>query len=310
MVLVSALATGVQPLMADERVEGAVPVAFADTVRAVKVNTSDSVLSEDDSIAQTASSVLSFGLVEVPAQPVVVDSSLFGNRLKAKGQKPSIYELPYSVRGRSYDWKGLWINTGVLAGAFVGTLFVLECLPEDATSWNRAALQSVPLFKRWRQHVLEKGPEWDHDKIVFNYVLHPYAGAAYFMGARSCGFNFYRSLLYSALVSTVGWEFGIEAFMERPSYQDLFVTPLVGSLIGEGFYHVKRYLVENDYRLLGSRVLGHVVAFLVDPLNEFVGYFGRNPARDYSRKLSYGRRNDVSIALSPGPKGFALTVTF
>lgn len=37
-----------------------------------------------------------------------------------------------------------------LSGAFVGTLLVLECLPEDATAWNRAELQDVPLFKRWR----------------------------------------------------------------------------------------------------------------------------------------------------------------
>lgn len=302
MVSAFVLATGVQPLMADTG------VVCSDSVAAVDIQ--DSMLSADDSVVLTGTSFLSFGRVDVPSQPVVIDDALFGDGLKARGRKPSIYELPYSVRGRSYDWKGLWINTGVLAGAYVGTLFVLECLPEDATSWNRAALQSVPLFKRWRQHVLEEGPEWDHDKFVFNYVLHPYAGAAYFMGARSCGFNFYQSLLYSALVSTVGWEFGIEAFMERPSYQDLFITPLVGSLIGEGFYHVKRYLVANDYRLLGSSVLGHVVAFLVDPLNEFVGFFGRNPARDYSRKLSYGRRNDVRIALSPGPKGFALTVTF
>lgn len=78
-------------------------------------------------------------------------------------------------------------------------------MPEDATSWNRAELQDVPLFKRWHNHVIKKGPEWDHDKFYFNYVLHPYAGAAYFMAARSCGFNFWHSSLYGAIVSTVGW---------------------------------------------------------------------------------------------------------
>lgn len=130
---------------------------------------------------------------------------------------------------------------------------MLECLPEDATSWNRSELQDVPLLKRWRNHVLKEGPEWDHDKFYFNYILHPYAGAVYFMAARSCGFNFWRSMLYSSVVSTVGWEFGIEAFMERPSYQDLFITPLIGSCIGEGFYRVKRWLVDNDYCLLAHR---------------------------------------------------------
>ena len=202
--------------------------------------------------------------------------------LDSKIKKPEIkspYELPYSINGNSYDWKRLWVNTGILSSAFVSALLVLECLPEGTTSWNRAELQDVPLFKRWYNHVIKKGPEWDHDKFYFNYLLHPYAGAAYFMAARSCGFNFWRSMLYSSIISNVGWEFGIEAFMERPSIQDLFITPIVGSCIGEGFYHVKRHLVDNDYRLLGSPVIGGIVAWLVDPVNEFTGLWLGNPAR-------------------------------
>lgn len=85
-----------------------------------------------------------------------------------KPELKSIYELPYSVKGCSPDWHRLWINTAILSGAFVGTLLVLECLPEDATAWNRAELQDVPLFKRWRDHVIKEGPEWDHDKFYFN----------------------------------------------------------------------------------------------------------------------------------------------
>ena len=54
----------------------------------------------------------------------------------SKGTVPSIYQLPYSMRGSAKDWHRLWVNTAVFAGAFVGTLLVLECLPEDATSWN------------------------------------------------------------------------------------------------------------------------------------------------------------------------------
>ena len=178
--------------------------------------------------------------------------------MMSKGIAPSIYELPYSMRGHSYHWKRLWTNTAVLCGAYVGTLLVLECLPEDATSWNRASLQQTPPLKRWFKNVFKRGPEWDHDNPIFNYVLHPYAGAAYFMAARSCGFNFYQSLLYSACISTIGWEFGIEACMERPSIQDIFVTPLVGSAIGELFYKLKRNIVAHDYRLFGSPVIGNI----------------------------------------------------
>lgn len=223
---------------------------------------------------------------------------------------PSIYDMPYTVSGRCYDWRRLWINTGVLTGAFVGTLLVLEWLPEDATSWNRAEIQDVPMFKRWHDNIFEKGPEWDHDKFVFNYILHPYAGAVYYMAARSCGFNAWQSLLYCSIISNVGWEFGVEAFMERPSIQDLFITPLVGSLIGEGFYKIKRYLVENDYRLWGSPVIGNAVAFLVDPVNEMVGLFGGDKARRAAKRNRSTLSSSPVMTGSDGTLAFGLSVSY
>lgn len=230
-----------------------------------------------------------------------------------KAHKLSIYDLPYSWNGTCYDWKRFWINTATLTGAFVGALVVLECLPEDATNWNRAEIQSVPLFQRWKDHVIKEGPEWDGDKWYFNYLLHPYAGAAYFMGARSCGFNFWQSFLYSAFVSTVEWEYGIEAFMERPSIQDLFITPIVGSLIGEGFYKLKRKIVENGYRLGGSKLLGNVVAFLIDPLNQFLGLFYGNPSRAaaklYEKKIDLSSTFIVNTPYGPRP-GIGITCIF
>lgn len=229
----------------------------------------------------------------------------------AKADLPSIYELPYSLRGSAPDWHRMWINTAVLSGAFVSTLFVLELLPEDATSWNRAALQKDPFYRRWYQNVFVRGPEWDHDNPIFNYVLHPYAGAAYFMSARSCGFNFYQSLLYSTCISTIGWEYGIEACMERPSIQDLFITPLVGSVIGEMFYKVKRHIVSHDYTLFGSRVVGNVVVFLVDPVNEVINLFRGSD----TRRLHLGRKApEITSSIMPtigrGSFGFAFSCTF
>lgn len=229
----------------------------------------------------------------------------------SKGRVPDIYDLPYSFTGRAENWHRLWINTAIYSGAFAGTLLVLECLPEDATTWNRASLQQTPPEKRWFRNVFKRGPEWDHDRFIFNYVLHPYAGAVYFMAARSCGFNFWGSLLYATCISNVGWEFGIEACMERPSIQDLFITPLVGSAIGELFYKLKRNIVGNGYRLFGSPFLGSVVAFIIDPVDEVVGLF----RHDSTRKMHTGsRRTGATSSLmpyvAPGSAGFAFTCTF
>lgn len=213
----------------------------------------------------------------------------------------SPYALPYSrhvTGGR--NWHRMWINTAVLSGAFVGTLFVLELLPEDATAWNRAEIQKTPMFERWYRNIFVRNPEIDHDKFIFNYVLHPYAGAAYFMSARSCGFSFWGSFLYSFCISTFGWEFGIEAFMERPSYQDLVVTPAIGSIFGELMYKGKRAIVERNYDVIGSSFFGHFLCFLLDPVNEVVDLFRGNPCHDIGRQYAKQRaRTESTFAITP-----------
>lgn len=292
------------------------PLYAIDSVDSTIVQAPDSLLTEEvseptagrpDSCAPFLISELSLAEeVETAMQPLDIDESLLPKR---KHNWITPYALPYSTHctgGR--NWHRMWINTAVLSGAFIATLFTLELLPEDATAWNRAAINSVPMFTRWYRNIFVKNPEWDHDKFIFNYVLHPYAGAAYFMSARSCGFSFWGSMLYSAAISTVGWEFGIEAFMERPSYQDLFITPVVGSLIGEGFYRGKRAIVERGYTLLGSPVLGHIACFLLDPVNEVIDLFRGNPAKDAARV--YANRRKVTGSFVPTPNGVTLCINF
>lgn len=206
----------------------------------------------------------------------------------------NIYDMPYSKTASYPNYKRLWINTGALYAAGFVALGVLETLPDSATNWNTEEIRSVPWIQRWGNHV-KKVAHWDGDNPLFNYVLHPYGGAAYFMAARSVGFNFKQSALYCFCISTFFWEYGIEAFMEIPSIQDLIITPVVGSLIGECFYKWKRSIVADGYTLWGSSVLGNVVAFILDPVNEFVGLFAGNPCRQ-SLKV---KRRTTEIALFP-----------
>jgi len=222
----------------------------------------------------------------------VFSENLYKENFKLLPSKVNIYDMPYSVTGNYPNYKRLALNTGVLYGAGLLTLGVLYLLPEDATAWNKKEIQDVPLFKRWWKNV-KKGPIVDGDNFMFNYVLHPYGGAAYYMGARSVGFNLYYSFLYSAAVSTIFWEYGFEAFMEVPSIQDLVITPLAGVLMGEAFYILKRHIVSNGYRLFGSRILGNVTAFLIDPVNEVIGVFAGNPNRKKSKAT------DASLSCTP-----------
>ncbi len=227
--------------------------------------------------------------------------------------KINIYDMPYSKTASYRNWDRLWINTGALYAAGFVALGVLEALPDSATNWNTEELRRTPWIQRWGNHV-GKVMHWDGDNPIFNYILHPYGGAAYFMSARSQGFNFWDSALYGFCISTFFWEYGIEAFMEIPSVQDLVITPVAGALIGECFYKVKRRIVTDGYTLWGSSVMGNIVAFLVDPVNEFVGFFAGNPCRQNHRE----RQKRAEIALYPtfNPSlngtiyGFSLNVLF
>lgn len=192
--------------------------------------------------------------------------------------KPTIYDLPYSLSENMPNVKKLVINTATLYAAGVLTLGVLELLPEDATAWNKKEIRDTPMFERWWNHVRE-GPVWDKDNWVFNYILHPYGGAAYYMSARTQGCSAINSFLYGFAVSTIFWEYGIEAFNEIPSYQDMFITPIVGAIMGEAFYKLKRRILQDDTSLFGSRLLGNITLFLIDPVNEVLGLIYGNDAR-------------------------------
>ncbi len=124
-----------------------------------------------------------------------------------------------SVSELGRDWAGIGRDTAWFMGyqaAALGLSLLLPDVDEEEV-------------KDWGNNV--GNPRFDPDQWWVNYIVHPYWGATYYIRARERGFGALGSFAYSALLSTL-FEFGIEAFYERPSYQDLIVTPVVGSLIG------------------------------------------------------------------------------
>lgn len=176
----------------------------------------------------------------------------------------SVYDRPYSLNENIVDKKMLGRNTGVMFGVGIGTMAFLYAMPSSFTNWEDDGKSP---FKKWWDNV-SREPVWDKDDFFLNYVTHPYAGAIYYMGARSAGANAAYSFLYSFALSTFFWEYGIEAFAERPSIQDLIVTPTAGAILGEGFYKAKRHILENDGYLCDSKALGTTTLWLMDPITE------------------------------------------
>lgn len=153
-------------------------------------------------------------------------------------------------------------TTLILGGTILGA-GVLYLMPESVTNWNKDDI--VNLGANWRRKTA-RGPVVDGDDWFLNWITHPYWGAVYYMQPRSAGYSWAESALFSALASALFWEYGIEAFAETPSWQDLVITPAIGSILGEVFYRVSYSIHQKGDTLYGSRFLGKTALLLMDPV--------------------------------------------
>lgn len=110
-----------------------------------------------------------------------------------------------------------------------GEMTVLINSNPDFSKWDR--WQRGNLYQHYHD-AWTLPPVIDRDDWFTDYVEHPYQGAFNYNALRSQGAPFWQCMLFTTLHSTL-WEYVIEASEERPSIQDLIVTPLAGSAFGE-----------------------------------------------------------------------------
>jgi len=142
-------------------------------------------------------------------------------------------------------------------------------------------------------------PVWDSDGIVANYVLHPFMGAEAYLTVRNRGYGPIESFLFATGVS-VGWEYLFEAWVERPSAQDLLITSPIGSLQGELRFQMRRRIARWSPSAGRDALL-----IIVDPVEALHRYIG---------KKFLNRSNDATVetmasSLNFGPDQARLTLT-
>lgn len=163
----------------------------------------------------------------------------------------------------------LALSSGIILGGTLVGAGVLYLMPESYTNWKKDEI--VNLGSNWKAKV-SRAPVVDGDDWFLNWITHPYWGAVYYMQPRMAGFSWAESAFYSILTSAFFWEYGIEAFAETPSWQDLVITPAIGSIFGELFYRATIHIQSNQNTLLGSRLLAKGALIFMDP----VGYILQN----------------------------------
>ncbi|WP_255987293.1 DUF3943 domain-containing protein [Chitinolyticbacter albus] len=187
----------------------------------------------------------------------------------------------------SPDWPNLKRDTWYFIGYQFAATGMLYALPEDITHFDRDNAS----FDQYWDNVTH--PHWDEDDGFVNYVLHPYWGAAYYIRGRERNLSRWQSFWYSALLSTL-YEYGAEAFFEPVSYQDLIVTPVLGSLIGELLFSPLREHIHAQETPLDWT--DHTLLVLTDPLG----------ALNQLTDSLLGRRTMVSVTrLNPARLHFA-----
>lgn len=196
-------------------------------------------------------------------------------------------------------------DSGSILALAVGTIAFLYVMPESFSKWGEEdkVLDPQKLWKRYDKNV-SGGPVWDKDEWEVNYIGHPYFGAAYYTHAMNKNYTRLESLTYSFMMSACLYEYGLEAFFEDPSIQDIFVTPLGGALFGEAFILMKDGIKSNGDKVLGSKILGSVCMFMLDPISttlEPINRFNEKYSKLRMESRYYSRSTVTSESISsPG----------
>ena len=128
----------------------------------------------------------------------------------------------------------------------------------------------------------EREMEWDKDWYWTNFVLHPYQGAFYYMGARGSNLNKIESFLLTVLGSA-SWEYLCET--NAPSKNDMAYTTVGAFSVGEMLY---RLSLEADE-------ISSLLGYAVNPTRLWTQLFTRQ------RPLgSSGHINELSLKFPMG----------
>lgn len=124
-------------------------------------------------------------------------------------------------------------------------------------------------FKNWIKNPIN--PHYDRDSFEFNLIRHSIAGQYYYLFYRSRNYTPQNAFLWS-FISTFAFEFTIETVTERPSYQDLYQTPVFGTVLGAGVEKLSNYLHSTDN--WAGTVAGYILNpfTLLPPTNAVFGF--------------------------------------
>lgn len=126
---------------------------------------------------------------------------------------------------------------------------------------QRETIQKEGSLDNYKNNFLQF--RFDNDNTNWNIFGHTYTGAQVYLYYRARGYNRNKSFLLSFL-SSLWFEVFIENYTEKPSIQDTFNTPILGSSLGYFFEGASKSLINSSNPLL--KILGRAI----NPMSFFI----------------------------------------
>ena len=98
-------------------------------------------------------------------------------------------------------------------------------------------------------------PDFDKDSFDYNIFKHALSGNYYYLFYRSRGYTEVEAFAWT-FMSSLAFEFAVETYTERPSYQDIYQTPIYGTLVGMGADRIGNYFFSSDSKVV--RAFGYL----------------------------------------------------
>jgi hypothetical protein len=126
---------------------------------------------------------------------------------------------------------------------------------------------------------------FDQDEPFWNWIVHPISGSQLYLYYRANGYTKASSMMMGFASSTI-FEFAVEIYSEPASVQDLYQTPMLGTILGIGLENLSMYFLNTGNPL--AKFFGH----LLNPSTLFWFYEGKVTIIPEVRK-DYGKLNLV-----------------
>jgi len=163
--------------------------------------------------------------------------------------RSSVYPFVYKEEVRAHYTRNISATEALSTAFLVQFVYIGGYV---STQWEN--IKNNGSFENWYKNI----PDIHFDKDSYDYNIITHVGNAHYsyLFYRAAGYKKVNAFAMTFIGSTI-FEFFIETVTEPPSIQDLWQTPVLGTLLGITTERLSLILLNSDYMLLKG--LGYIL---------------------------------------------------